>query len=355
MRGAESAPTLAQGVLPSAGLLAELDNPTAEHLFAVPASRMDFLRGQTYEQFEAWMIHMNGLCRGIPEQSYGLAGPNSHHSIWQPVNDVHGEPLPSRIVYMPPASADRRGLFRAGFHAAQQLSTPLEAGALLGVLVNEVHAFEDGNGRLARFMGAVFVRGFDGSPENKRYYTALLENNAGRSIIDLKPVVETLRHNFAANASKQALAAQNYTGPMVAGAGLIRESLFPKRIKGLRREAFDNMRHMLGESEFNQVLITKFTGEMGWPLSQFIIQSPYTDTAWIDVNTFAGRLTKADIPNLALLHQRIKREYVEAVIDTLNGQSQYPLVAAEAVVAPFLPLQHICKATGSAALHQLAG
>lgn len=59
----------------------------------------------------------------------------------------------------------------------------------LGFSINAIHYFADGNGRTARISYALLSRGYDGSIEDKEYYSALLENTKGREVVNPNPAV----------------------------------------------------------------------------------------------------------------------------------------------------------------------
>jgi len=153
----------------------------AEEIFSTPEESKRFLDSLTYDDFKKWISLINGLERNIPVSERGKVS-SSH------VQSESGL-LGTEVEYRPPHMNQRDGLLQTALEKAQSIDDPEIAGLVLGMSINAIHYFEDGNGRTARMTYALLTKGYDGSYEAKQYYSSLLENTKGREIVDPNPVV----------------------------------------------------------------------------------------------------------------------------------------------------------------------
>jgi hypothetical protein len=93
----------------------------------------------------------------------------------------------SSVQYRPPQPIDRVPLMEKAFQRAQEVSNPEDAAIILGLAITAVHPYNDGNGRTSRLVYSLLQHGYNGSDEDKSYYTAILQNTKGRDIINLDP------------------------------------------------------------------------------------------------------------------------------------------------------------------------
>lgn len=153
----------------------------ASEILATPLKSKEFLDSLSYLDFKRWISFANGIERGIPRKKRGQ------------VSDSYVRSESSRkavaIEYRPPHKIYRNFFLQTAFEKAQQVDDPKIAGLSLGMSMNAVHYFSDGNGRMARLVFAFLTRGYDGSKENQDYYTALLENEKGREVFNPNPAV----------------------------------------------------------------------------------------------------------------------------------------------------------------------
>jgi hypothetical protein len=152
----------------------------AEQVFGTQEGRDAFLQDLDSDR----MIHLlewaNGVVRGAPPLRPGLADPSQGSVV---VNFATERPT---IVCVPPLPEDRPELFGGLLEATKAAPTQEDQGLLLGLGINLVH-LRDGSGRMARMADSLLTRGYDGSPEDKLYYMALLENTEGRLLLDPQP------------------------------------------------------------------------------------------------------------------------------------------------------------------------
>lgn len=153
----------------------------AETVFSTPEISKQFLDSLTYDDFKKWISLVNGLERGIPSKERGQVS----DSIVKSESPLMG----TEIGYRPPHKTFRDQLLRMAFDKAQSVDNPEDAALTLGLSINAVHYFEDGNGRTARMTYALLSRGYSGSEEDKRYYSSVLENIKGREVVNPNPDV----------------------------------------------------------------------------------------------------------------------------------------------------------------------
>lgn len=158
-----------------------MDSLHATEIFGTPEQSKAFLDSLDYDGFKKYISFVNGVERGIPATERGKAS-NSSVSIDMGI-------LGHKTTYSPPHQLVRDGLLKDAFEKAQSIDEPEMAGMTLGLSINAIHYFADGNGRTARMIYALLTKGYDGTQESQGYYSSLLEETTGRDIIDLDPTV----------------------------------------------------------------------------------------------------------------------------------------------------------------------
>lgn len=153
----------------------------ADEIFSTPEESKEFLNTINYADFKKWISLINGLERGIAVPDRGKVS-SSH------VQSENGL-LGTEIEYRPPHMSQRDGLLQMAFEKSQTIDDPAIAGLMLGMSINAIHYFEDGNGRTARMTCALLTKGYDGTDESKEYYSSLLENTKGREVLNPNPAI----------------------------------------------------------------------------------------------------------------------------------------------------------------------
>lgn len=152
----------------------------ADEIFSTPEESKKFLDSLTYDEFKKWIDLVNGMERAIAVPERGKVS----NSYVQSESGLLG----NAIEYRPPHMGQREGLLQMAFEKSQTVQDPEVAGLVLGMSINAIHYFDDGNGRTARIAYALLAKGYDGSDESKRYYSELLENTKGREVVNPNPV-----------------------------------------------------------------------------------------------------------------------------------------------------------------------
>ncbi len=153
----------------------------AAETFSTPEHSKKFLDSLSYEDFKKWTGLVNGVERGIPRSERGQVS----DSYVLSENPLMG----TEVEYQPPHKDFRDPLLKMAFEKAQSIDDPETAALTLGLAINAIHYFEDGNGRTARMTYALLSRGYNGSSEDQAYYSSLLENTKGREVVNPNPAV----------------------------------------------------------------------------------------------------------------------------------------------------------------------
>ena len=153
----------------------------AAEIFETPEKSKFFLDSLDYDGFKKYISFVNGVERNIPTTERGKAS-NSR------VTSESGL-MGTEVTYRPPHQNFRDKLLKMAFEKAQSLDDPETAGLTLGLSINAIHYFADGNGRTARMAYTLLAEGYDGSPEAQERYSSLLENTKGREVVNPNPTI----------------------------------------------------------------------------------------------------------------------------------------------------------------------
>ena len=105
----------------------------AQGLMTHPEAKEEF----PFEKFRDFLVRINGIARDIPIHERRTDGEN-----------VHLEGMGTAAV---PRHEDKEGLLQEAYEALSKMS-PEDRACLLPAMVNEVHLFNDGNGRTSRVL-----------------------------------------------------------------------------------------------------------------------------------------------------------------------------------------------------------
>lgn len=151
----------------------------AGEIFTTPEKSKEFLDSLNYDEFKKWVSFVNGIERGVPTGERGKVS----GSIVSSENGLMG----TEVEYRPPHTSYRNQLLEMAFNKSKAIEDPTMSGLTLGLAINAIHYFEDGNGRTGRMVFALLSKGYDGSDKAKTYYSKLLENTKGRGVINPNP------------------------------------------------------------------------------------------------------------------------------------------------------------------------
>lgn len=153
----------------------------ASEAFSTPEQSKKFLDSLSYDDFKKWISFVNGVERGIPHSERGQVSDSHVRSE----NMLTG----AEVEYLPPHKDFREHLLKKAFEKVQSIDDPEIAALTLGLSINAIHYFEDGNGRTARMAYSLLSKGYNGSQEDQVHYSSLLENTKGREVVNPNPAV----------------------------------------------------------------------------------------------------------------------------------------------------------------------
>jgi hypothetical protein len=204
---AESAKrVLADNVEKLSPTIALMERLGAEQLFNTPEDAKSYLETLNYEEFSSLLNRINGLERTIPTEKRKMDGSG--------YVQMSGTLFGKNVEHQPPRQSDREPLMQAAFEAAQNAPTPEDAALLLGLCINTIHPYEDGNGRTSRLVYTLLQHGYDGTPSDIALYSSLLRNTHGRQIVDLNPGRVKADWSYTRQAIELAAQETGYDGPI---------------------------------------------------------------------------------------------------------------------------------------------
>ncbi len=198
------AQTLETKTIPT--VVALMERLGAAETFATPEAAKQFIEAHSYEDFSSLLNRLNGLQRNIPTSGRHMDG----GGFVQQTGALSG----SSIEHQPPLKEDREPLMRHAYEAAQQAPSPEDAALILGLSINAIHPYEDGNGRTSRFTYMLLEHGYNGTDEDNGIYSSLLENTRGRELVDLDPSRSNLDYWCALLATAKSAEEVGYNGPI---------------------------------------------------------------------------------------------------------------------------------------------
>lgn len=179
-----------------------------EDTLALPQERRAFLEGLTEEQFQELLNGINGIIRGKEKDE------------WQPDTKEGGVVMSSMFFgeKSTPRYQEKEVLLSETFQGMQEMlraERSLEDVAiLLGASINEIHLYQDANGRTSRFVYTILSQGL--TDTSKDLLKTVLDDD-GRSVVDIDP----------------SLISQNLDNIILEAAGQRRRSTNPELITNL--------------------------------------------------------------------------------------------------------------------------
>lgn len=161
-------------------LIRFMDRVHAEEIYETPEIALQNLREMDYSTFESMLVRINGIVRDTDVHERGFDGGGF-------IKTENALTRSATIDYVPPLPEHRQDLLEEAFAVAKTVDYPDEAATLLGLSINAIHPFNDGNGRTSRFVYTLLSRGYDGSDEAREYYESVLRNVEGRQVLDINP------------------------------------------------------------------------------------------------------------------------------------------------------------------------
>lgn len=298
----------------------------AREIFGTPESSKEFLDSLNYDEFKKWLTLINGLERRVPRSQ--LSQPSDSY-VCRETNDDY-----PKITYLPPNRIFREDFLESAFTKSQSISDPEIAGLTLGLSINAIHYFEDGNGRIARMAYALLKRGYNGSEEDQNYYSQLLENIKGRKVLDPNPAATMLQERIRTE--------MLYAGAEFAGYTDQLGDQIPKYITGgysgvqsprnlmvnsqVSDEGRDHLYDILENHGMTTVsLVYTFGPEQ---VKDYIKKSPLETHSFIDGDQFIPTLAMKDIYKWRLTSEAAIMNYVTEIINIADRSDVADIVAS---------------------------
>jgi hypothetical protein len=284
----------------------------AEELFGTPVKAKEFINSLDYGEFKRYLDFVNGVERGIPLGERGQVS----SSIVQSSSILFG----TSTEYQPPHKEHRKQLLEMAFNKAKEVEDPQMAALTLGLAINAVHYFADGNGRTARMVYSLLSKGYDGSGESQEYYSGILENGKGREIVNPNPALSRLDKIIKGEMFKRCAAKYGFgdSAPSYVDEGydcFFAEDRSPENLKvsdavgSAERRAL----HEVLSSGWSMVsLMIAFSPER---VNQHLKTDPNTNHKFLDGDLFIPTLSDSEIQNWYFENYRVITSYVLHLIN----------------------------------------
>lgn len=297
--------------------------------FRTPEQSKAFLDSLDYDGFKKYIGFVNGIERGIPTSGRGKVS----DSYVQSESELFG----TKVEYRPPHNSFRDRLLKMAFEKSKNVESPEMAGLTLGLSMNAIHYFADGNGRTSRMVYALLSKGYDGSPEDQAYYSSLLENIKGREIVNLNPAAsgidKKIRSEMFAKIQKESGYAEAFGDKMPT---YVFDG-FPNAFAGehtpeelaVSDEIDSNGRLMLYNTieSGGMTMISLMATFRPDRVKHFVKTSPNGAHTYIDGNRFLPTLTKEEIMKWWATSEHGIASYVKRLIDVTDREDALSVAA----------------------------
>lgn len=302
----------------------------AAEVFSTPEKSKEFLDSLPYDEFKKLLSTLGGIERNIPRAERQQVSDSFVRS--------EGMLFGVEVEYWPPHKSHRDGLLKMAFEKAQSLDDPKLAGLTLGLAINAIHYFEDGNGRTARTVFALLTRGYTGSKEDQAYYSSIIENMKGREVLNVNPAKSKIDEKIQTEMFRELLEKKGlweayddqlpnyvYDGypDVMAGEHAPEELAVCEEIDKVGRnmlfQAMENGRLCIVS------LLATFEPER---VKDFVRTSPDGARTFVDGNTFLPTLTQEDINKWWNNSESATTAYVKRLINVAERDDVEEVAAA---------------------------
>lgn len=302
----------------------------ASEIFDTPEQSKAFLDSLDYDGFKKYIGFVNGIERGIPTTERGKVS-DSH------VQSESGL-MGAEVEYRPPHQSFRDRLLKMAFEKAQSVDEPEMAGLTLGLSINAIHYFADGNGRTARMAYALLSKGYDGSPEAQDYYSSMLENTKGREVINPNPTASGVDRKIRSEMFSSVMKKRGYNPEVFDGKipTYVYDG-YPNAFAGeyspQELAVADNidaqgrlmLYHTMESGGMTMVsLMAAFEPER---VKDFVKTSPDGTRTFIDGNEFLPTLSKEEITHWWNMSESAIATYVKKLIDVADREDAAEVAA----------------------------
>lgn len=301
----------------------------ATEIFGTPEQSKAFLDSLDYDGFKKYISFVNGVERGIPTTERGKVSDSHVRSE----NVLMG----TEVEYRPPHQSFRDRLLKMAFEKAQSVDEPEMSGLTLGLSINAIHYFADGNGRTARMTYALLSKGYDGSPETQEYYSSLLENTKGREIVNPNPAASGIDRKIRSEMLEDVKDKYGYTEALGEKMPTYIWDAYPDAFAGeyspeelavaddIDAQGRLMLYHTMESGGMTMIsLMAAFPPER---VKDFVQTSPDGARTFINGNDFLRTLSKEEITHWWNTSERAIATYVKRVIDVADREDAAKVAA----------------------------
>lgn len=288
----------------------------ASEVFHTPEQSKEFLDSLDYADFKKFISLVNGVEREIPVPERGQVSSSFVQS--------RGVMWGTQVDYRPPHKTMRDDLLKLAFEKAQQVESPELAGLTLGLSINAIHYFEDGNGRTARMVYSLLTEGYDGSKASQARYTELLENTKGREVVNLNPMVSGLNNKIHYEMFLSAIEHRGYKEALGNTIPTYLYDAYPDALAGEEDPnelaVSDDIDAIHKQKLFEAIengplaMVSLMAALPPERIQEFVKKSPNTARVFVDASEFLPTLTAQEIEEWWVKSQHVIAAYVRRVI-----------------------------------------
>jgi hypothetical protein len=168
-----------------------LDRINAENILSSEETKREFVKNISFEDFNGWIVRVNGMLRSIPIKERSLDGKDVA-LVPDPgqVSELEKAVVGERKPEYPPREADKEELLKEMFKLAQKMEAQgaslQDIALLFSSGINAIHPFMDGNGRTSRLLNYLVNTDYTGSKEQADFLKKLL-GEKGRLLVNIDP------------------------------------------------------------------------------------------------------------------------------------------------------------------------
>lgn len=302
-----------------------LEKLKLSEVLSTEEKRLQFFRSLNFEAFRDFLVRINGVSRGILIKERGIDGEDV-------VLDAG-----AFGVRATPDFEDKEGLLRDLYQLAQSMNDLKSSALLLGVGINAVHPFADGNGRTARLIFTLLHDGYFGSLEERQKLVELL-GDSGRKRLDVTPA--HIHRELDERQKEQAMLGY-MNNPTLAEHENIRELPFSTNIPVEKRERFIRMiedgyrdyalmaiyEYLLGHGKLDQKYFKIVPDNSHHIMDEEGRVAPDPEHATkivIPLRNVILELSEGDIDEILSNNRKVKKDYVYLLADVITRPEKYP-------------------------------
>lgn len=286
----------------------------AQEVFGTEEGRVRFLETLSFESIAPYALALNAVARGKTQGAFD--GRYSRIASFRSDGS-------SETEYLPPWHEDKQALFNSACDNARILYEEKgmsDVAAYLSAVINALHPFYDGNGRLARLLFFFLAHGYDGSEKDVRTVQELL-GPSGREILPLDPsmLMGVLEKEIAQ--IQPVSIVRNGGVYTISESDIGVSSELPTVVfeDGVGEHSTVRMLNILGERFFVRHILLEYLAQRSLLVEPFVRQqeeprSPHMPLYVIDVQKIFERLSADQVKLFLSIERRTKQFIIEGLL-----------------------------------------